>query len=135
MAPERDGEPGATVGMATATTPRGHEARDVSVGGVAAVVAALLGLALVIHVALWVQMTALWTARQAEVPPPLPVAGALPEAPPEPRLQAAPRADLAAMRAAEDRLLGSYGWVDRRAGVVRIPVDRAMTLVAEEAAP
>jgi hypothetical protein len=26
--------------------------------------------------------------------------------------------------------LGGYGWVDRRSGIVRIPIDRAMDLVA-----
>jgi hypothetical protein len=32
----------------------------------------------------------------------------------------------------EDATLGSYGWVDRKAGVVRIPIDRAIELVAEK---
>lgn len=35
----------------------------------------------------------------------------------------------ATLRADQDRLLASYGWVDRAAGVVRIPVDRAAELV------
>jgi hypothetical protein len=30
----------------------------------------------------------------------------------------------------EQRLLDEYGWVDRKAGVVRIPIDRAMELLA-----
>ncbi len=34
-------------------------------------------------------------------------------------------------RAARLERLGSYGWVDRRAGVVHVPIDRAMQLVAE----
>ena len=50
--------------------------------------------------------------------------------PPEPRLQTAPRQDLADMRAKEDEVLGSYGWVDKNAGVVRIPIDAAMKLGA-----
>ncbi len=37
--------------------------------------------------------------------------------------------------AAQRRLLSSYGWVDRKAGVVRIPVDRAMDLVAQGVRP
>jgi hypothetical protein len=33
----------------------------------------------------------------------------------------------------EDAALGRYGWVvDRKAGIVRIPIDRAMDLVAEK---
>ena len=36
-------------------------------------------------------------------------------------------------KAAEDSILTSYGWVDSTAGVVRIPIDRAMDLMVEEA--
>jgi hypothetical protein len=32
----------------------------------------------------------------------------------------------------EDAALGRYGWVDRKAGIVRIPIDRAIELVAEK---
>lgn len=31
--------------------------------------------------------------------------------------------------------LGSYGWVDRKAGIVRIPIDRAMELSAQGIRP
>ncbi len=52
--------------------------------------------------------------------------------PPEPRLQKTPVMDLKQFRAGEDEVLHSYGWVDPAKGVVRIPVDRAMELVAKE---
>jgi hypothetical protein len=55
--------------------------------------------------------------------------------PPEPRLQQTPALDLKAMRAAEDQLLTSYGWVDRQKGVVRIPIDRAIGLLAQRGLP
>ena len=55
--------------------------------------------------------------------------------PPEPRLQTNPRQDMADLRAKEDDLLGSYGWVDRNAGVVRIPIDAAMKLTLERGLP
>jgi hypothetical protein len=38
----------------------------------------------------------------------------------------------AAIRAAGDRLLEQYQWVDRKAGVVRIPIDRAIDAVAAD---
>jgi hypothetical protein len=38
-------------------------------------------------------------------------------------------------RAARQKQLGSYGWVDRKAGVVRIPIDRAMELSAQGVRP
>lgn len=47
---------------------------------------------------------------------------------PEPRLQVSPSRDWAEYAAAERRLLDGYGWVDRRGGIVRIPVDRAMAI-------
>jgi hypothetical protein len=55
--------------------------------------------------------------------------------PPEPRLQTDPRQDLANLRAKEDEQLGSYGWVDKNAGVVRIPIDAAMRLTLERGLP
>jgi hypothetical protein len=48
-----------------------------------------------------------------------------------PGLQVDPGADLARYQKKEQDLLSSYAWVDRRAGVVRIPIDRAMALVMQ----
>ena len=48
----------------------------------------------------------------------------------KPALQIDAPADLAAHRAAEQRALTSYGWVDRQAGTVHIPIDQAMRDVA-----
>jgi hypothetical protein len=39
---------------------------------------------------------------------------------------------LRTLRSDEEKTLGGYGWVDRKAGVVRIPIDRAIELVAEK---
>ena len=55
--------------------------------------------------------------------------------PPEPRLQADPVSDLHRMREAEDNVLQTYGWVDKNAGVVRIPVARALDLLAQRGLP
>jgi hypothetical protein len=38
-------------------------------------------------------------------------------------------------REARRERLGSYGWVDRRAGIVHLPIERAMELVAGGARP
>ena len=48
-----------------------------------------------------------------------------------PRLQIDEQGDLKAMREAEEDQLATYGWIDRRAGIVRIPIDRAMALLVE----
>jgi hypothetical protein len=59
----------------------------------------------------------------------------VPQSIPEPRLQMNPMQDYKVFRAKEQELLASYGWVDRANGVVRIPVDRALDLVAQRGLP
>ena len=58
-----------------------------------------------------------------------------PSVPPGPRLQTHAPRDLAAYEQAEDEVLTSYGWVDRGSGRVRIPIQRAMQLLAERGLP
>jgi hypothetical protein len=55
--------------------------------------------------------------------------------PPEPRLQVLPRIDLSRQHSEEDALLNQYGWVDRGAGIARIPIDRAMDLLVQKGLP
>ena len=55
--------------------------------------------------------------------------------PPPPRLQTTPASDLKEVREAEAELLGNYAWIDKSKGVVRIPIDRAMDLLAERGLP
>ena len=55
--------------------------------------------------------------------------------PPDPRLQVEPNKDLDRLRAEQEKQLDSYGWVDRNPGVVHIPIERAMGLVAERGLP
>src|SRR4051812_11695946 len=43
---------------------------------------------------------------------------------PAPQLQANPAAELAELRAREDARLHGYGWVDREAGIIHIPIER-----------
>jgi len=55
--------------------------------------------------------------------------------PPEPRLEEVPALDLQQMRAAEDQVLHNYAWLDQANGIVRIPIDRAMELIAQRGLP
>jgi hypothetical protein len=55
--------------------------------------------------------------------------------PPEPRLEPDPLALRRELRGEEDALLKSYGWVDRTAGSVHIPIDRAIEIVLERGVP
>jgi hypothetical protein len=68
-------------------------------------------------------------------PPPAPLAEPAGRLPPEPRLQTLPFVDIEAQRAEEKDVLTSYGWVDEKAGVVRIPIQEAMRIVAERGVP
>jgi hypothetical protein len=52
-----------------------------------------------------------------------------------PRLESAPQPSYAAYAAGKERQASSYGWVDRKAGIARIPVEQAMQLMAQQAAP
>jgi hypothetical protein len=61
-----------------------------------------------------------------------PSASAVSPPPPKPVLQPDPHRDLVELRRSEDARLHSYQWIDRRTGVVRIPIDRAMDLVAAQ---
>ena len=54
---------------------------------------------------------------------------------PEPRLQDKAVQDLQQMHAEEDQILNSYGWVDQKKGTVRIPIDRALDLLAQRGLP
>ncbi len=55
--------------------------------------------------------------------------------PPEPRLQTTPKQDLLDFRAGDAELLDSYRWVDKNAGIVRIPIEQAMRLTLERSLP
>jgi hypothetical protein len=53
---------------------------------------------------------------------------------PGPRLQSAPQPDLAAYRAEKEARLHGRGWVDAGDGIVHIPIEEAMALMAAPAA-
>ena len=54
---------------------------------------------------------------------------------PSPRIQADPAAELTKMKAEDLGLLSEYGWVDRKAGIARIPVERAIDILAKSGLP
>jgi hypothetical protein len=58
-----------------------------------------------------------------------------PVIPPEPRIEVAPYEQWQKLRVQEDHVLNSYAWVDKQAGVVRVPIDRAIDLLAAKGLP
>ena len=113
---------------------RGHEERDVRlrpliISGVS--LAALAGLSLL---AMWL-LFGYFAARQMRLETDLHPLLETRQLPPEPRLQVSPQLDTRAILTNEWSILDSYGWVDRQAGIVRIPIGRALELLTERGLP
>jgi hypothetical protein len=114
----------------------GHEEKDVDVWAVSKFAIALVLLCAVALVGL-TGLFRYFQSREASLQPP-PVEGADlkgPTLPPLPRLQSSPVLDLKQMRQAEDQMLGGYGWIDRSKGIVRLPIARAIDLLAQRGLP
>ena len=113
-----------------------HETSDVNIRAILGFGAGLIVAAVGIHFVVWL-LFGYFSSREAQqAPPEYPLAVSQGErTPPEPRLQIAPREDLRELRAREDAVLGSYGWVDRNRGIVRIPIDEAIRLTLQRGLP
>jgi hypothetical protein len=111
-----------------------HEVRDVQVRPIA-----MFAVGLVIVTGVVVLLVAwlfqYFAVRQAKLDVPASPLAVTQAKPPEPRLEVVLDQVLRQVRADEQAMLRSYGWVDRQAGIVRIPIDRAMTLLAERGLP
>jgi hypothetical protein len=106
---------------------------------VRAIFFAIAGLALVIALSFAgvLAFSKVLKARAIERDPaPLPVAEAnQPRPRPRAALQADPTADMVKFAKEEEAALTSWAWVDRENGVVQIPVERALEIVAERGLP
>ena len=113
----------------------GHEERDANL---AAVLWSGLALVLVLIAVLFLVKSTFhfFAGAPAEVALPLhPATGLGGEVPPEPRLQLDAPLDLKRLREQEDAVLNSYGWIDKSSGTVRIPIERAIDLLAQRGLP
>jgi hypothetical protein len=113
----------------------GYEHTDAQVGPLAvlAVAVGLLVLIACTGVAIMWRVMAYETHYTGELQG-SPLAGLRP-LPPTPRLQITPFTDLKDTREQEHDLLSTYGWADKDKGVVHIPIDRAMDLLAARGLP
>jgi cytoskeletal protein RodZ len=142
-----------------------HEESDINVRGIVSFGAFLIVLAVVIHVGLWFFYEALnkrYENANARTNPMLEQniaqqgtqATRVPERPsketsettqdatqrlvatfPEPRLQPDEYRDYEVYKKKVDERLNSYTWISKADGSVRIPIDRAMALIAERGLP
>lgn len=67
--------------------------------------------------------------------PAMSLAGRPSQIPPSPRLEIEEGGDLGESLRHSEEILNHYGWVDRRAGKVRIPIERAIDILAERGLP
>jgi hypothetical protein len=142
-----------------AKTAPGYERQDIGVAGVLYFLAGLGLAALLAHLVLTGFYSFLEKKSQAEQTPVSPLVANEPvdtrKLPPEyktdnqgadyqkylkqnfpaPQLETDERTQLNDIRLDEDQILGSYGYVDKNAGTVRIPIDRAMELIAQRGLP
>ena len=134
-----------------------HETSDINVRGIVSFGVLLIILAIVVHVGLWFFYQGLnkWYERNnAAANPmeqPLAAAATPPTAAesettkqatermvatfPEPRLLPDEYRDYEAYKKRIDQQLNSYTWINKNGGSVRIPIDRAMELIAERGLP
>jgi hypothetical protein len=126
--------------MADAHPPHGehvhHERSDINVTGVLLFGLGLVAVAAIVHLLIWV-LFGYFSSREAiRGTREYPLAAAREnQVPPEPRLQTHPREDLRDLRDREEAVLTSYGWVDKNAGLVRIPIEEAMKIVVQRGLP
>jgi hypothetical protein len=73
--------------------------------------------------------------KAADPPPPVRAEALERRLPPQPRLQDHPELELVEMREADARVLDTYAWEDEEQGLVRVPIERAMEMVAEHGLP
>jgi len=110
-----------------------HEGTDTSVHNVAVLAGAFVGLLIFGFIVGYGTFKILNPPEAVSPPPALVETGRT--LPPEPRLQVNAQRDLAGHLKEQEQTLNTYGWVDQKAGVVRVPIDRAMDLLLEKGLP
>lgn len=111
-----------------------HEMTDAHSGNLYKVAGSIIGLILVSLVAMYF----LWQEFEKNPPEVTSQASEVAQKtvlPPAPRLQSQPALELGQFQAMEDSILTTYGWVDKGAGLVRVPVESAIVRVAQEGLP
>ena len=113
-----------------------HEESDVNIRAIFGFGIGLAVAGIVISFVVWLLFQHFEARESRKVTPEFPLAAQQGNRlPPEPRLQTNPRADLADLRAEEENVLKTYGWIDKKASVVRIPIEEAMKLTVQRGLP
>ena len=120
-------------GSAPAVT-AGHEIRDAKIGPLILIAAGLAITVAIVGVFIYGVFQYLGAHPAASVQA-NPMSAGDAQIPPEPRIEEHPAIEIEQLHAQEEQTLSTYAWVDKKAGVVRIPIDRAMELQLERGFP
>jgi hypothetical protein len=117
--------------------PLNHETTDVTLTGITRIgVVSLIVLAVILGAVYGMYRAFMWNAADTRELPALsaytPDTDRTPQVAPTLLLQPDEPGALRQLRAEETKILEHYGWVDKGAGVVRIPIDKAMELLVEK---
>jgi uncharacterized protein (DUF58 family) len=103
--------------------------KNISLFGLGLAALLIVALAVVYGIMVWFRHSA---AARAERPVPLAVTT---EPRAAPQLLVDPGQSMKQMRQQEDSRLKSYGWIDEEKGIVHIPIDRAIEMLAKKGLP
>jgi len=125
----------------------GYERTDIGVGGVLYFLLGLLVAGIVVYFVVNGVYAFLQSRSEAEQTPLSPLVTNAPadtrhierDYPrstfPDPKLEEDERGQLNGIRLKEEQTLSTYDYVDKNAGTIRIPIDRAMDLIAQRGLP
>ena len=112
-----------------------HETSDISLRGIVWFVAVLTAIVLTVDLAMWGLFRVLnrMEVKNDPIVSPLAPPAGQPLGPPG--LQTTPWRDLKQFRAEQSAFIHGYGWVDEKAGVARIPIEKAKELLLKRGLP
>jgi hypothetical protein len=125
-----DVAPGTGVGATEHTPHLGEFDREIDLRGVIWSGVGLVIVAIVSSLLMWWLLRGFASYDEKRDVRLTPIETASPQQPPpEPRLQISPNEEMRLMRERESHDLEHAGWVDRRQGIVRVPIDVAMEVI------
>jgi hypothetical protein len=112
-----------------------HESTDINVRAILWFTFMLVATTVAISVTMYGLFVAFDRIERKDDQTMLPLMQPAGQRPPNPQLQTTPWTDLKKFRGDEEDYLHSYGWIDEKAGVAHIPIDKAKALLLQKGLP
>ena len=126
-----DTGPGPGRGVTAHATEEGEFDREINVRGIVITGVALLVVAVVVHLLMLGLLHGFSSYDKKRDVRLMPIEASSPQPqPPEPRLQISPEKDMRDMQIEEDQALQNAGWINQQQGVVRVPINVAIDVIA-----